>query len=77
MSSASTADPDYKFNPFSVIRTVKGDSDGSTQLIEFEELEAYTKAQNISCHRQGLFSAYNFFKTDRGFGSDRWANQRA
>lgn len=39
--------------------------------LSFEELEAYMKAQGISCHRAGLFAAYNFFRAERGFGVER------
>ena len=44
------------------------------RMIEFEQIDAYVKAAGISCHKQGLFSAFNYFKTERGFNIERLAN---
>ena len=47
------------------------DKETYTKTLEFDELELYIKTAGISCHKQGLYSAFNYFKAERGFSNER------
>ena len=73
-------DLEYNFSPYSVLLTIKEAQQpmrnslnevGDYKSLEFEQLESYIKAAGISCHKQGLFSTFNYFKSDRGFSKER------
>jgi len=79
-TSPSNIEADYIFNPYSAIHTVrskreKSKDDESNELnsktIEFDDIESYIRISGIACYKQGLFSTYNYFKTDRGFNHER------